>query len=121
MRKMIGLLFILLFSSCSYYFGPVVEVINNSDFELSEVVVYTSDEFSSLRFTNIESQNHECNRLDMSESAHHPSDGAYGVRYTFIGMPQRQVNSFGYFSNGHAMYDKIYIEIKNDTTLFTYE
>lgn len=93
--------------------GVEVTIDNQSDFEIKNIVVTTSEHQSKVDLPKIEV--HQKNKAFLSMKDH-LVDGHYLLEFTKDDSI-KETKSFGYYTNGVPLDKEINITIKNDTVI----
>lgn len=118
MKKLPFLLILILFNSCNLIQekGIDFKIINNSDSQISNVKISTSENLDSITFEEIVPKDYREDFLSMKQNK---VDGHYTLSYTR--QDDTTVNeNHGYYTNGGSLESWICFEIQNDTTLVKY-
>ena len=112
------ILILILFNSCNLIQekGIDFKIINNSDSQISNVKISTSENLDSITFEEIVPKDYREDFLSMKQNK---VDGHYTLSYTR--QDDTTVNeNHGYYTNGGSLESWICFEIQNDTTLVKY-
>jgi len=117
MKKPLLLLTLSLLLSCSKSDQIEFIVENDTDVQIDSVRVYPSM-YPTGYFHTIPSGKEQSIITDMSDIPAH--DGDYTLEYKLQEEDLNQV-TFGYYTNGYALEDRITIEISKDTIIYRYD
>lgn len=88
---------------------------NKSDFPIENVKFTTSENLAQLKFDKIETNGNVSDFLTMKANK---SDGNYVLEFTRNG--KKEIQGYGYYTNGGALDNWVEIEIANDTVTWNF-
>lgn len=118
-----NLILLIVFScfltSCFFYKedGIKLEIVNNSDFQIKNIIFKTSENLDSIKIQTLKPKEKFSAFLSMSKNK---SDGSYILEFIDKENKKNHRNS-GYYTNGYSLNHLIEIEVENDTTLVKFD
>ena len=90
--------------------GIEFKIENKSDFPIENVRFTTSENLVEMKFDKIEPNGNVSDFLTMKDNK---SDGSYVLK--FIRNGKKEIQGYGYYTNGGALDNWVEFEIQNDT------